>query len=197
VGRTGSRIGSFPTRSLLLYGREALAGLPYYVPGNLEQSEQDHSPSAPVASPRFSPGPWTRSPTEEREEPPPDQARGRGRGRPEAPPQAPARGAYGAGRALAGQRARVPQRHRRSHATWTLTGGSFLRVLRHAGLSETTRFHDLRHTCATLLLSRGAHVKLVQELLGHATISITLDTYSHVLPGMDDGLADAMDDALG
>jgi integrase len=80
---------------------------------------------------------------------------------------------------------------------WTLTGGSFLRVLRRAGLPESTRFHDLRHTCATLLLSRGAHVKLVQELLGHATISITLDTYSHVLPGMDDGLADAMDDALG
>ncbi len=58
------------------------------------------------------------------------------------------------------------------------------------------RFHDLRHTCATLLLSRGQHPKLVQELLGHANISITLDTYSHVLPGMGDGLADAMDEAL-
>ena len=59
------------------------------------------------------------------------------------------------------------------------------------------RFHDLRHTCATLLLSRGVHGKLVQELLGHATIAVTLDTYSHVLPGMGDGLADAMDEALG
>jgi integrase len=59
------------------------------------------------------------------------------------------------------------------------------------------RFHDLRHTCATILLSRGVHAKLVQELLGYATISITLDTYSHVLSGMDDGLADAMGDALG
>ena len=58
------------------------------------------------------------------------------------------------------------------------------------------RFHDLRHTCATILLSRGQHPKLVQELLGHATIAITLDTYSHVLPGMGDGLADAMGDAL-
>jgi len=58
--------------------------------------------------------------------------------------------------------------------------------------NRTGRFHDLRHTCATILLSRGVHAKLVQELLGHATISITLDTYSHVLPGMDDGLADAM-----
>jgi integrase len=68
--------------------------------------------------------------------------------------------------------------------------------LERAGLPPI-RFHDLRHTCATILLSRGVHVKLVQELLGHATISITLDTYSHVLPGMDDWLADAMGDALG
>jgi integrase len=58
-------------------------------------------------------------------------------------------------------------------------------------------FHDLRHTCATLLLSRGVHAKLVQELLGHSTIAVTLDTYSHVLPGMGDGLADTMDEALG
>jgi integrase len=65
-----------------------------------------------------------------------------------------------------------------------------------AGLPDI-RFQYLRHTCATLLLSRGVHAKLVQELLGHATIAVTLDTYSHVLPGMGDGLADAMDEALG
>jgi integrase len=59
------------------------------------------------------------------------------------------------------------------------------------------RLHDLRHTCATTLLKLGQHPKFVQELLGHATISQTLDTYSHVLPGMGDGLADATDDALG
>lgn len=59
------------------------------------------------------------------------------------------------------------------------------------------RLHDLRHTCATILLKMGQHPKFVQELLGHANISITLDTYSHVLPGMGDGLAEAMDDALG
>lgn len=58
------------------------------------------------------------------------------------------------------------------------------------------RFHDLRHTCATMLLSKGKHPKYVQALLGHATVAITLDTYSHVLPGMDDGLAEAMEDAL-
>jgi integrase len=59
------------------------------------------------------------------------------------------------------------------------------------------RLHDLRHTCATMLLRMGQHPKYVQELLGHANISITLDVYSHVLPGMGDGLADAMDGALG
>lgn len=56
--------------------------------------------------------------------------------------------------------------------------------------------HDLRHTCATILLKMGQHPKCVQALLGHANIGITLDTYSHVLPGMGDRLADAMDDAL-
>jgi hypothetical protein len=55
--------------------------------------------------------------------------------------------------------------------------------LKQAGLPDI-RFHDLRHTCATLLLSRGHHPKLVQELLGHASVAMTLDRYSHVLPGM-------------
>jgi integrase len=49
---------------------------------------------------------------------------------------------------------------------------------------------------ATLHLSKGVHSKVVQELLGHATINITLDTYSHVLPGMGDAAASAMNDAL-
>jgi integrase len=58
------------------------------------------------------------------------------------------------------------------------------------------RFHDLRHTCATLLFSRGVHPKYVQELLGHATIAITLDTYSHDIPGMGNHTARAMEEAL-
>jgi integrase len=58
------------------------------------------------------------------------------------------------------------------------------------------RFHDLRHTCATLLLSKNVHPKIVQEMLGHATVAITLDTYSHVLPGMGDQAAAALEDAL-
>jgi site-specific recombinase XerD len=47
------------------------------------------------------------------------------------------------------------------------------------------------------LLGKGVHVKLVQELLGHSTKAITLDTYSHVLPGMGDSLANTMDQAFG
>jgi integrase len=72
---------------------------------------------------------------------------------------------------------------------------SFKPLLQRAKLPNI-RFHDLRHTCATLLLGRGVHAKLVQELLGHATISVTLDTYSHVLPSMTDQTATAMEDVL-
>jgi integrase len=72
---------------------------------------------------------------------------------------------------------------------------SFTPLLKRVGLPHM-RFHDLRHTCATLLLSRGVHPKFVQELLGHATIAITLDTYSHVMPSMGDATAKAMEDAL-
>lgn len=73
---------------------------------------------------------------------------------------------------------------------------SFKRLLQRAELPDV-RFHDLRHTAATLLLSRNVHPKYVQEMLGHSTIAITLDTYSHVMDGMDGGTASAMDDALG
>jgi integrase len=73
---------------------------------------------------------------------------------------------------------------------------SFKPLLKRASLPEI-RFHDLRHTCVTLLQGRGVHPKLVQELLGHATIAMTLDTYSHYLPSMGDQAARAMGDALG
>ena len=72
---------------------------------------------------------------------------------------------------------------------------SFAPLLKKAGLPHI-RFHDLRHTCATLLLTQNTHPKFVQELLGHATIAITLDTYSHVVPSMGDHTARAMEDAL-
>jgi len=73
---------------------------------------------------------------------------------------------------------------------------SFKPLLKKAGLPEI-RFHDLRHTCATLLLGRGVHAKLVQELLEHATRAMTLDTYSHYLLSMGDQAAGVMGDALG
>ena len=53
-------------------------------------------------------------------------------------------------------------------------------LLKRAGLKEI-RFHDLRHTFATLMLEQGENPKVVQEILGHSQISLTLDTYSHVL----------------
>jgi integrase len=80
---------------------------------------------------------------------------------------------------------------------WSLTGGPYLRLLKRAEISQKVRFHDLRNTCATLMLVKGAHPRLVQQLLGHASLSITMDSYSHVLPSMDDGLAYRMEEALG
>jgi integrase len=72
---------------------------------------------------------------------------------------------------------------------------SFRPLLRRAGV-PTIRFHDLRHTAATLLLSQGVHPKVVQERLGHSQIAITLDTYSHVLPSMQRDAADRLDSLL-
>jgi len=66
------------------------------------------------------------------------------------------------------------------------------RFLRRAGLPHV-RFHDLRHGHATLMLMRGVHPKVVSERLGHSSIGITLDTYSHVLPGMQAEAAQAFD----
>ena len=61
----------------------------------------------------------------------------------------------------------------------------------------TIRFHDLRHTHATLLLRQGVHVKVVSERLGHSTVGITLDTYSHVLPDMQEEATEKLEAMLG
>jgi integrase len=58
------------------------------------------------------------------------------------------------------------------------------------------RFHDLRHSAATLLLSAGVHPKVVQEILGHSQISMTLDVYSHVLPTMQQDAMNKLNDAI-
>jgi integrase len=77
-----------------------------------------------------------------------------------------------------------------------LVNRHFKPLLKRAALPNV-RWHDLRHTCATLLLGRGVHPKLVQHLLGHASITMTLDRYSHWIPNMGRHAADGMDKALG
>jgi integrase len=76
-----------------------------------------------------------------------------------------------------------------------LRNRSFKPLLKRAGL-PTIRFHDLRHTCATLLLGRDVNAKVVSEMLGHSSISITLDIYSHLLPDMQEKAANALEEAL-
>jgi integrase len=61
---------------------------------------------------------------------------------------------------------------------------------------KVIRLHDARHTHASLMLKQGIHPKVVQERLGHSTISITLDTYSHVAPGLQEAAAKRFDDAV-
>jgi len=68
------------------------------------------------------------------------------------------------------------------------------RVFKKAGL--TCRLHDLRHTQATMLLRQGVHPKVVQERLGHANVSITLDIYSHCTANMQQEAAEKIDEAL-
>jgi integrase len=68
-------------------------------------------------------------------------------------------------------------------------------LLERAGLPRI-RFHDLRHTAATLLLGQGINPKIVSELLGHAQVAITLDIYSQVMPHMQQQAATAMDALL-
>jgi integrase len=72
---------------------------------------------------------------------------------------------------------------------------AFQRIVRRAGL-EPLRFHDLRHGCASLMFLAGVHPKVVSEMLGHSSIGITLDVYSHVLPSMQDAAVVALDEVL-
>jgi integrase len=71
----------------------------------------------------------------------------------------------------------------------------FQKLLSRAGL-QRRRFHDLRHSCATLLLAQGVPARVVMEVLGHSQISLTLNTYTHVLPELKREAADRMNDLL-
>lgn len=64
-----------------------------------------------------------------------------------------------------------------------------------AGL-KVIRLHYARHTHTSLMLKQGVHPKIVQERLGHATISVTLDTYSHVAPGLQEAAAAGFDNLI-
>ncbi len=110
-------------------------------------------------------------------------------------PQAPDRGAGAKGWALAGPRACFPSTVGTPLDHHNLAR-SFKDLQKRAGLPQSVRLCDLRHTCATRLLGRNVHPKYVEELLGHASITFTLDTYSHVLPGMQRAAADDLDAAL-
>lgn len=68
----------------------------------------------------------------------------------------------------------------------------FHKALEGAGLPRIN-FHSLRHTCASLALSQGTHMKLVQDLLGHSDFYLTMNTYSHVIPELKRDVANRMD----
>ena len=58
------------------------------------------------------------------------------------------------------------------------------------------RFHDLRHTCVALLVAQGAHPLAIKERLGHSSITVTLDTYGHLLPSLNEGLTDGLEETF-
>ncbi len=72
---------------------------------------------------------------------------------------------------------------------------SFWPLLERAGLPRM-RFHDLRHACASLLLAEGIHPKVVQERLGHSSIAVTMDVYSHAMPSLQQDAAERLDRLL-
>lgn len=71
----------------------------------------------------------------------------------------------------------------------------FHAVARRVGVPRI-RFHDLRHCHATLLLQQGVHPKVVSERLGHSKVGVTLDLYTHVLPGMQEEAARMLEERL-
>ena len=72
---------------------------------------------------------------------------------------------------------------------------NWIKLIRRTGLNGI-RFHDARHTHASLMLKQGVHPKIVQERLGHSSIQVTLDTYSHVAPGLQQSAAETFDNII-
>ena len=69
-------------------------------------------------------------------------------------------------------------------------------ILKKAGRPEAFRLYDFRHTCATLLLAAGENPKVVAERLGHASVTLTLDVYTHVLPDMQKAATEKLEAML-
>jgi integrase len=72
---------------------------------------------------------------------------------------------------------------------------TWARAKRRAGV-EGVRWHDLRHTAVALAIEQGAHAKAIQERMGHASVSVTLDRYGHLLPSLGERVADGLDSAF-
>jgi integrase len=72
------------------------------------------------------------------------------------------------------------------------TAFTWARAKRQAGL-EGVRWHDLRHTAVAFAIEQGAHAKAIQERMGHASVSVTLDRYGHLLPSLGERIADGRD----
>ncbi|HET7489283.1 MAG TPA: site-specific integrase [Acidimicrobiales bacterium] len=70
----------------------------------------------------------------------------------------------------------------------------FRPAVEQAGLPARLRVHDLRHTCASLLIDLGAHPKVIQEWLGHKSITVTIDVYGHLFPSLSEALAERLDE---
>ncbi len=72
----------------------------------------------------------------------------------------------------------------------------FQPAVRAAGLPPALRLHDLRHTCAALMIELGAHPKVIQERLGHRSIMVTMDVYGHLFPSLNEALTERLDEAF-
>jgi len=72
----------------------------------------------------------------------------------------------------------------------------FMPAVLEAGLDPRLRTHDLRHTCASLLIQLGAHPKAIQERLGHRSITVTMDVYGHLFPSIAEALTERLDEVL-
>lgn len=72
----------------------------------------------------------------------------------------------------------------------------FKRMLRRAGLPQSTRFHDLRHTCATIALEEGVEIKALSSMLGHSDVAFTMNTYVHATKKLKTSAADKMEAAF-